>query len=429
MKPNNNKQHPCLPWIVWGLSALFYFYEYLLQVSPTVMVADLMRSFSITAATLGNLTAFYFYAYASTQMPIGVFLDRFGPRKLLTIAAITCGIGCFLFGTSTGLTQAIISRTLIGLGSAFASISCMNLAARWFHPKMFAFLTGLMLTIGMLGAIFGEAPLAIMVDHYGWQHTIIFFGFVGIAIAMLIWLIVRDRPTTQNDSVKNIAKPSLFAGIKIIIKSKQTWIAALYGAFSFAPTTTFGALWGVPFLMRAYHISKPAAAGMMSFIFVGWAIGAPLFGWFSDFIGRRKSPMLFGTFIAFLCLSFVIYIPNLPHTFLILFLFGFGFFSSSLALSFSVTREINPTEYSGTTLGFTNMLNMVSGAIAQPLIGIILDYLWQGGMSNGIRIYSLHNYQISLAALPIFLFIAFLLVFPIQETFCLPLEEQLKREP
>jgi MFS family permease len=407
-----------LAWIVWGLAVSFYCYEFLLQVSPGVMVSDLMRAFKINAAQVGNLSAQLFYIYAGMQIPVGVLIDRYGPRRLLAFAAAICALGSFLFGSAHILDIACLGRMFIGLGAAFAAISCLKLAANWFPLNRFALLTGLTVMVGMLGAINGQAPLALLNEHLSWRQSMHALGIVGIVLAILIYLVVRDSPTQLNPKPTRISKhPHLWRGLKYIFSNKQTWIVSIYGGLMYAPTTAFAGLWGVPFLISAYHISQPVAAGMISFIFIGWVFGGPFWGWLSDRLQRRKLPLVISAIGALATMSCIIYVHNLPIMVMNSLLFGFGFLSGGFLPVFSIVKEINPPEHNAAALGFVNTLNMVGGAIAQPLIGYILDFYWSGQLESGARVYQLANFDMALSLLAIMLLCAILLLPFIKETY------------
>ncbi len=405
-----------LGWLYWILGALFYCYEYFLQVSPSVMVPDLMRSFHIGGAALGNLTAFYFYAYASMQVPAGILLDRLGPRRLLTIAVLFCAVGAVIFGNAHSFPVGCLGRFLIGLGSAFAAIGTLHIAATWLPLNRFALLTGVLLTMGMMGAIGAQAPLSIMVQHFGWRHAMLFFGVTGIGLSVLIYSVVRDR---EMPGLKSKSQQlGIAQGLGLVIKNTQTWLTSMYGALMFLPTIAFGSLWGVPFLMQFYGISRTHAASLVSLLFIGWAIGAPLWGWFSDRIGRRKTPLYIGSIGTLISLSAVLYVPFEYDVISLPLLFLFGFFSSAFLPAFSIVREINPIQTNATALGFLNMLNMSGAAIAPPFIGWLLDSNWQGAMHNGARIYDIHNFHLALMALPICVGISLFILPFIKETYC-----------
>lgn len=416
---NIHKNSKFFPWIVWGLTAIFFFYTFLLQVSPSVMVRDLMSAFSVHATSIGNFASVYFMIYMIMQIPVGILFDRFSARWLLTMAAATCGIGCVLFATAHSFSMAIFSRALIGLGSSFAVVGSFNIASLWFSPKRFAAITGLTITIGMFGAVAGESPLALMINYLGWRASMNIFAVVGIVFSILIWLIIRN-PKSQKQ--QHHTKISILTGLKYIFTSKQSWLAALYGGFLYAPTPIFGALWGVPFLMHSHHISKPIAAAIISSIFFGWMFGSPFFGWMSDFLARRKPPMIIGAIGGLITLTSVIYIQNLPTYTLAMLLFAFGFLSSGFILAFALIKEINPARYSATSIGFTNTLNSVWCTILQPVVGIVLDFLWQGKMKDHVRIYNITNYHFALSILPLLIICSIILLPFIKETFCKPVD-------
>ena len=423
----NNDKKTNIPHVLacfmWGLSAVFYFYEFLLQVSPTAMVDNLMSDLAIKGTAIGILAGFYYTAYAGMQIPVGVLIDRFGARLLLTIASLICAIGCLFFSMATSFSYAIIGRTLIGFGSAFAVVGCLSLAAHWFPPKRFAFLTGIMIMIGMIGAASGSMPIAIMLKFFTWRQTIFSFAIIGVILSLLFWFVLRDQPSTyhMSNTSKN-PKPSLLEGLKHVIKSKQSWLSAAYGGLMFAPTIIFSSVWGTYFLMTSFQIPKPTAALITSCIFFGWAAGSPLVGWLSDAIGRRKPLMLYGSIGSLICITCIIYIPYLPEWLLAVLLFTFGLFSSGFFLAFAITREINPTQYSGTAVGFMNMMNTIGSMIAPPAIGYTLDFFWNGAILNGAPVYSLQTYQVALSILPIMIFAAIIVLPFIKETYCIPID-------
>lgn len=406
----------CLPWIVWFLSGLFYMYESIVQVSPGVMVPDLMQVFSINSAALGGIIAFFFYSYAAMQIPVGVLVDNYNARFLLTGAVLSCAVGCILFGTATSIVMVALGRLLIGLGASFAVVCSMKLATNWFPTKRFSLLVGLMVTMGMLGSMIGEKPLAILVDGAGWRYTMFILAITGFILAMLVWCFVRHSPTTKKNCFKiktfddNSSKQSLLHGLLRVIKLPQSWVLAIYGGLIYASTSIFGGLWGVPFLMKAYGFDKPTAAGIVSFMFFGWVIGGPLSGVLTNLLNSYKKVLLISSVGGFIVMLIVLYVPHLPLFGLYGLIFSFGVFSSFFLPSFTLMHDLHPSECNGVALGFMNMANMIGGALGQPLIGVVLDATWDGALSNGVRIYSIANYQYALSCLPIMLFISLALI-------------------
>jgi MFS family permease len=418
---NNFGVHALMPWIVWGLACLFYFYEWLLQVSPSVMSNELMRDFSVTSQTLGVFSGIYFYSYAVMQLPGGVLMDSFGPHRLLTLATFICALSTIAFGMTNSFFMACIARLMIGFGSAFAAVGTMKLAANWFPPQRFAFLTGLMVTWGMLGAIGGEAPLALLIDNYGWRHSMLIMGIIGLFLAVLIFIIAKDSPQKQDSIPTSPTKreeKQLIPNLLTLMNNKQLWLVAIYGGLMYMATPVFCGLWGVPFLMNKMMITKTTAANYISLVFVGWAIASPLWGIYSNRIGLRKPPLYIGCIGALICSSLFIFAPIESALIMELLLFFFGFFSAGFLPAFTIAKELCNKKYVATGLSFMNMMNMIGIALVQPIIGFILDKMWQGELNGSIRVYPMEAYHTGLAILPLGMLIALIILPKIRETHC-----------
>lgn len=410
-----------MPWVVWGLGCLFYFYECLLQVSPSVMSSELMRDFNVTSQTLGILSGIYFYSYAAMQLPGGVLMDYFGPQRLLTIATSICAASTIAFGLTDNFFMACIARLMIGFGSAFAAVGAMKLAVNWFSAERFALLTGMMVTIGMLGAIGGEAPLALLIDHYGWRESMVIMGSIGLVLAVLIFCIAKDVPSPDyhvHQHAESDQEEPLVPSLLMLLRNKQLWLVALYGGLMYMATPIFCGLWGVPFLMFKMHLSKATAANYISLVFVGWAIASPLWGIFSNRIGQRKPPMYIGCVGALISCTGFIYAPIETGWVMQLLLFSFGIFSAGFLPAFAVAKELCSKQYVATGLSFMNMMNMIGIAIGQPVIGYILDQLWTGEIVDKVRVYPLAAYHIALALLPMGMLVALILLPKLRETYC-----------
>lgn len=416
-------RHRLLPWFVWSLGALFFFYELLLQVAPSVMNKEIMQNFTISATSFGYLSSFYFAAYASMQLPAGVLLDRFGPRVLLTFAATLCAVGTLLFGSAQVFGHIELARFITGLGSAFAMLGTLVLVANWFPVSRFAFLHGLTITIGFLGAVFGYAPTTLLVEQFHWRGSMYLLGIIGLVITVLLWLIVRDHPSEENQqpSIRRDSKlriSQVLRALLNIVTHPQSWLTSLYGVLMYAPTTAL-ALWGPAFISTTYGISTLEAASITSVMFIGWCVGCPLFGKFSDRIKRRKFPLYISSVGTLITLVMIVYLPIISPVALSVLLFCFGFFTCGFVPSFSIIRELHPAEASGTALGFMNMINNIGGAIAPVMVGIILDYAWSGQLdSTGTRVYTMGNFHSALLALPVCALAALVVVPFLRETHC-----------
>ena len=396
----------------FATGALFFLYAWILRVAPSVMVDDMMRDLGIGAALVGNLTAFYFYGYAGMQVPVGLLIDRYGARRLMALAGCVCAAGCVVFAMSASFWGVAAGRFLIGASAAFSLVGAMSVAGLWFPPKRFAVLSGIAMLLGMSGGVLGQAPLRVLVDATDWRLATLWLACGGLIIAAASLAFVRDRPHPAK------ARGRMLGGLGQVARNPQTWIIAVAGLGTTAPLLGFAGLWGVPYLVTAYGLDRTAAASITSMLFVGWGLGAPLLGWFSDYIGRRRPVFIAGMALCTASLAGLIYLPDLPVPALIALSVASGFGGSAQIVGFATAREHNPSNLSATTLGLVNGMVTGGGALYQPLVGWCLDLAWNGQMASGVRVYDALAYRQALGVLVVGACVGLLCTLLIRETHC-----------
>ncbi|MDX1901130.1 MAG: MFS transporter [Gammaproteobacteria bacterium] len=405
--------------LVCTLATLFYLYEFSLQVSLGVMTHELMFDMSLNAASLGMISAAYYYAYTPMQIPGGVLHDKYGPRRVLTAATLICATGALCFALSGNIFQASLGRFLMGIGSAFSFSGALMLIARWFPAKYFAILSGIVQLMSSIGAIAGQVPLAISIHHWGWRHSMFGLAMIGAILAAAIWFVVHDFPADQKNHATLAPqyhdKPK---GLKQILRSKETrWIAS-YSFLIWAPVTTFAGLWGVPFLVIAYHLSTASASIACAFIWLGIGIGSPLSGWLSESLQKRAAVLTGCSLLGLISSILVIYV-NLPLPALYGFLFLLGIAGGGQSLAFCVVKDISHPSSIGTSIGINNMATVAGGALLQPVIGWLLLVNWHGAMNGNAPLYGVSEYHLGLLLIPACYFLATLIsAFRIAETHC-----------
>ncbi len=398
---NSSENNLKSAYVIFFLAASFYLYEFVLQVAPSVMAESMMKTFGVTGEGFGFISAFYFYAYAPAQLPAGVLYDRYGPRKLMTFAIILCAFGSAFFASTDSVFTASVGRFLIGIGSAFSFIGVLVLISRWFPPHYFAILAGVAQLMSSVGAMFGEMPLAALINCVGWRSASFLLAAVGFILAVFFWLYIRDYPHQQNQSVPEHYLREEWKRLVAVCKHAHTWIIGGYAFAIWTPIAVFAALWGVPFLQEKFHISVVAASGLCSMIWLGIGVGSPLLGWISDKIESRRIALIISAVLGLFATLILLYLPQLTlaWAYVILFILGLG--AGGQTVSFAVVKENNPAELVGTASGFNNLSVLIGGAIFQPLVGYILQHIDSSHLVNGVHVYSVSSYQTALLVMPL----------------------------
>ncbi len=410
--------HPKNGWIILMLvvATLFYLYEFMLRVLPAPLFSYLMKDFSIDAPALAILSSSYLFSYALLQVPVGAWVDKVGPRRLLTIAIFLCAISTLIFARTEIYFWVCIARLLIGAGSAFAFICCMKVITLWLPARYFPIATGLTLTLGTLGAVVGQRPIASLLDNYVWREIMWGLGIFGLVLALLAWLIIRDHNPRRPELAADSSLP-LWVSLKQIVRQKQNWLVAIYAFLITGPTDAFGGMWGVPYFVQGLGFDLKAANTATSMIFIGMACGSPLIGWVSGVIQARKILMLVGSVGAAISLAGILFMTTLTPVQANALCFSYGFLSSYV-LAFVVIRDRVDPIYVGTAVGFVNFASMVGSFLLTSGVGFLLQYFDGSTVVEGVKLYDKQAYLFALFPLLLFYILSACCIIPgIKESF------------
>ena len=320
-----------------------------------------------------------------------------------------------MFSYATTVEAAKVARFLMGAGSACAYLSTMKVASVWLRPERFAMIAGVTMMMGTLGGLFGGAPFAYLIESYGWREAMFILASCGVSVILVCWFLIKDSASNEPQSTES---DGLLVGLKSVVRNPQSWLIGIYGGLMYVPISAFAELWGTPYLMRLYNISNEKASLSSAMVFVGMALGCPLFAAISDKIKSRIKVMSWAALLTIPPFMAVIYIPNIPLEITFALLFIAGLVCGGQILYFAAAKEINDPSYSGTTIGFTNAFVMVSGVIFQPLLGLIIDLAWDGLVNaDGTPMYSIGDYQQAMVTIPICMVAAWIVKLFVKETF------------
>ncbi len=405
------------------IGASFYVYEFYIRVIPSIISVELMQDFSITASMLGLISSSFYYAYTFMQIPSGLMCDHYGPKVLLAAGMICCGVSTFCFGIAESSHVIAISRFMCGAASAFAFICPLVLTSNWFPSRYFALVTGLIQALGCMGAIFGGLPLARLVEFYGWRVTLMYSGYAGILIGLLIVLALKDKPKfssrEQEISSSYAPKMSQLERLKCVLSNKQNWFIGIAGLCCWGPIAIFAELWGIQFIHHDLSLDVDQASVHLLWAWFGVATVGPFVGWISDIIQSRKIPMYICFTIGLIATLNLVMHRHISMHVLDVDLFLIGAAAGIQPITFGLIKDQNPTHVTGTAVAFNNMAIIFGGVILQPLFGFLLDLYWQGNLINNLRVYSLTEYHHAMWLLPICCLIGLLTTFfSVEETNC-----------
>lgn len=249
-----------LRWSAFLLVAALYVLSFFHRMAPAAIAGELQQTFQASAAALGTLAATYFYFYTVMQLPTGVLVDTWGPRRIVTLGALIAGVGSVLFGLAETLGAASLGRLLVGLGVSVMFLSLLKLNAVWFRDSEFATLGGLTLLIGNLGAVAAAAPLAWMVTFTSWRNVFVALGGLSLVLALLSWLFVRDEPRAaglpsmrelEGEAAHPPHQGHWLQGLIEVLKNRATWPGFWIMLGACGTFFSFVGLWAVPFCVTS----------------------------------------------------------------------------------------------------------------------------------------------------------------------------------
>lgn len=391
------QKNKCVPFLMWVLPLSFFAYQFILRLWPGLMMHQIMEQFSIDASHFGMLAAFYYYGYASMQIPVAILLDRYSARYVVFVFAILCGLATLLFTYTNNFYLAVLSRFLIGAGSAVGFLGVSKVVSEWFPKAQYARMIGFSFTVGLMGAIYGGKPVSLLIETHSWQKVALTLSVISIIIGGLTYMILRspqensDVPQKQEFKMENFTQ---------LLSSPIIWCLAFSNLLMVGSLEGFADVWGVPYLMKAYNLTKGNAAGLVSFIFFGMLCGGPLLAFFSKKFGNYPVIAASGIGMAgafFILLSNTVY----SEFFLSCLFFAVGIMCCYQVIVFAAGANLVSVQCLGVAVAFLNCINMLGGSFFHTIIGKVMDCYWTGSMgAEGVKIYDLCVYKTALMIIP-----------------------------
>jgi MFS family permease len=371
--------------------ALGFFLSYLLRVVNAVIAPDLVREVGLTAADLGLLTSANFFAFAAFQLPLGILLDRFGPRRTEAALLLFAALGAFIFSAAVSAPGLIAGRALIGLGTSACLMAAFKAYVMWFPGKRIPLVNGCQMAAGGLGAITGTVPVEAALAFTDWRGVFVILGVMALVFAAAIYLVVPRRKIVETaaDSMKDH-----LAGIAQVFTNPLFWRIAPMTVASHSMFLGTQTLWSGPWLADVAGLGRDAVAHHLLMIAVAMVAGFLGIGTIAerlDQLGVRTIQVAVAGMSLFTCVQLILVAQwtgaVLPTWML------FGFFGTSGMLSYAVLSQSFAPELAGRVITGLNVLTFAGAFAAQWGIGAIIN-LWPAAGDGG---YSPEGYQAAFA--------------------------------
>lgn len=364
----------------------------------TMGIASLVATdrFHTTAEQLSTLAVAQLVVYAAMQIPVGLLLDRFGARLLLTVGAISMAFGQYVVAFAPNLETAVAGRMLVGFGDAFTFISMIRLINGWYQGKRASQLQQWMGNGGQIGQIVSALPFSYLLHADGWVVAFAVWATIALIIGVAAWILIADEPTRVEH--KQVNWRDRVAQLRESMKLSSTRMAFWVHFTTQSSTTVIVLLWGVPFLEQAEGLPKPVVIGILSsFVIIGFVFGL-LFGQLCAHRPQwRRAALTSTTLIMLASWVILIAIPGQAPTWvLVIWLFATSMNAPASMVAFDYTRQYVPKHELGAANGFVNIGGFLATFSMMFIIGVILDlYYSLAGKAAGLPLYSLDGFRLA----------------------------------
>lgn len=371
-------------WAIFIVTSLLFVLSQFYRASIAVITPNLMADFSLNTKGLSLMSATFFYAFALTQIPLGIYLDRVGPRITMTCLSLIAVLGGLVFAWADSQTVLIIGRLLLGVGMACNLMGTFKLLTLWFGPLKFATLTTFVISFGTAGNMVATTPLVLLVQEIGWRMTFTLFAIINLVLVIVFFMVVRDRNRDLPPHLQ-ISEPALgfretLTDIYNLLHKRDYWIISWgtfcrYGVFAAVQT-----LWAGPYLLNVMALSQVATGNVLFSLNLGVILGGPVYGMLSDKIFKTRKWILVTGFLSLALTMAILASLGSQTSFFMLavIFFCLGVFNSTGTIMYSHIKERMPIEKAGTAMTGINFFTMVGAAVFLQGLGTLMQHLYPG---------------------------------------------------
>ncbi len=274
-----------IAWTVWIIASVFYAYQYILRVMPNIMLDDIMQQFDMSAAAFGQFSGIYYIGYSLLHLPVGIMLDRFGPRKVMSGCILLTVLGTLPLLFATHWLYPIIGRLFVGIGSSAAILGLFKIIRMTFSEERFPRMLSFSVMIGLIGAIYGGGPVRFMLDNIGYEAVLQLFALSGVVLAAATYWIVPEN-------VESKEQTTVSSNLVQVLTNYRVLLCCFFAGLMVGPMEGFADVWSAAFLKQVYGYDGGASASLPSMIYIGMCFGAPVLSMIAEKINNYLATII-----------------------------------------------------------------------------------------------------------------------------------------
>ncbi|MGI9383353.1 MAG: MFS transporter [Methyloligellaceae bacterium] len=367
---------------MFAVLCLGYVVSQFYRVSNAVIAPELMRDLSLSPEAMGAVTGIFFLAFAVFQVPVGVLLDRFGPRRVMSGCLLIAVAGAVLFALAPGAGLLTLGRALIGAGCAAGLMGSFIAIGRWYPPGRFAALTSALFTIGGIGQLMATTPLSVVSDAAGWRGAFLIIAGLTLGCAVLLFVFVRDAPpghATQEAASESLTQ--IGRGMLDVLTNRQLWHVGAIQFVCYGSVLAVSGLWGGPYLQDVHGLDGAARGNVLLALNVAMLAGVIVYGRLETLVDTRKWTIVAGAAATAGVLGLLAALPS-PALWQVTGLFVLlGATGSYFMLAHAHARGVLPDHVLGRGLTLQNVAVMGGVFVTQTVSGFVVGAFAEPGVA------------------------------------------------
>lgn len=362
-------------WAAWSIGAVFYAYQYILRVMPSILLSDITEQFGISTAAFGQFSGIYYIGYSLAHLPIGILLDRFGPKRVMSGCILLSVLGLMPLLLADQWIYPVLGRFLTGVGSSAAILGLFKIIRMMFDEAKFARMLSFAAMIGLAGAIYGSGPVSFLRNQLGAQAVIEILAAAGVALALLSYWIIPHMKSSSSGTV--------LSDLREVLRNRRVLSVCFCAGLLVGPLEGFADVWGALFLKQVYGMDSAMAASLSSLIFVGMCFGAPVLSWIAHRLKDDLLTIIGSGFVMLVVFALLLMIPITPT------LLSLGFILVGVACAYQILAIYKASTYvrdsiASITTALANMIIMAFGYVFHSVIGGLIQA--EGGAQNSLAL-------------------------------------------